>query len=107
MCENQCTQHIWSQVICSDMLRQKLCLSLYFLPVELAELQISSASLSTTRVPSSFRWTRHMLQLDLAELVCHMASSLFLYMTKLQSACIHKRWASEEAVSDDQMGFQP
>lgn len=84
-----------------------LFLWLYFMPSELAEFQISSPSLCTTKTPSFLRWRRHMLHSDLLLLVCHIALSLLSYMTRLQSACMQRRWGAAPAVSADHMGFQP
>lgn len=79
----------------------------YFMPLLEAEFQISSASLYTTSLPSSVSCRRQMLQQLLEELVCHLGVSPLLYMTRLQSACMHRRMASELSVSEDQTGFQP
>ena len=81
----------------------------HFIPLDWEEFHTSSPSFSITRLPSSRRYMRHILKPSvLWVLVCQMALSSRLYMTKLQSSCMQRRWASRwPVVSDDHIGLQP
>lgn len=78
-----------------------------FVPLEEAELQISSHSLQSTSLPSSVSLRQHILQSGLQVFVCHLGWSHWLYMTRLESLCMHRRTASDPQVSEAHTGFQP